>query len=286
MTRIAVLTGSTGGLGREMAKCLANDGCDLILINRSEERAELQVSELRKNFPNRNFQSYIADFLDLGQIRSVVDQILSQTPYIDYLFNNAAILTHRRIMSAQNIESHFAINVVAPYYLCQSLRSLLQNSAEIGHQPIIINVSSGAAFRVKKLDISTLQNPPEIGGIFGAYSNSKLALTAISTMMADELTKQNILVRSVNPGRVKTPMTLENESIPWWIRFGITMTPFTFQPAERQARKVVNAANKYAFSDKNGAFIFQDYETDNPKLAMDTKFTSKLRSLLDELIIQ
>ena len=60
--KVAVVTGSTGGIGQEVCKNLASQGWDLVLINRNGEKAEAQLEQLHKASPERAFRSHIAFF--------------------------------------------------------------------------------------------------------------------------------------------------------------------------------------------------------------------------------
>ena len=75
MTKKALLTGSTGGLGHEMALLLAADGYDLILLNRNKGKASAQQAMLQSKFPEQRFDSVQANLMDIDDIRQASHDI-------------------------------------------------------------------------------------------------------------------------------------------------------------------------------------------------------------------
>ena len=128
-TRTAVVTGSTGGIGAEISKYLAENGWNLVLLNRSAEKAEKQISTLKVTFAKQMFFSYTADMMDLTSLQVALAKIREEHPKISALYNAAGLLTDKRIESNQGIEAHFAVNTLAPYLITQWLRNPLNAGA-------------------------------------------------------------------------------------------------------------------------------------------------------------
>ncbi|MGD1852121.1 MAG: SDR family NAD(P)-dependent oxidoreductase [Cyanophyceae cyanobacterium] len=178
--KTAVLTGSTGGIGQEIARILAQKGWNLGLINRSLSKTNLQLEELRNDYSNQEFTGFTANLMDISELERVAEEVGTKYDQISALYNIAGLLTDKRIMSPQNLEGHFAINTLAPYFLTQRLRKLLSSGTTSDRTAAVINFSSSAANSVKELDVVTLINPEEIGGLMGAYANTKAAIAAAS----------------------------------------------------------------------------------------------------------
>ena len=151
--RTALLTGSTGGLGYKIVQLLAENGWNLILLNRDPKHAAKQLEGLTASFPNQSFDSFIADMLDLEELALAAKNIASAHPNITALFNIAGLLTDQRIVSAQGIEGHFAVNAVAPYFLLASLGQQLRANATQEAPSFIVNFSHSAVNSVKSLDV-------------------------------------------------------------------------------------------------------------------------------------
>lgn len=279
-SKIAVLTGSTGAIGTELAKLLAQEGWNLSLISRSKGKADAQLAQLRALFPDRQFDGWTADLMDTHQIKDVVSKLTSTHPQINALYNISGLLTDKRIMSPQAVEGHFALNTLAPYLLIQGLRPQLTAGASNGNRSVIVNFSSSAANAVKKIDVAQLQNPDKIGGLFDAYAKSKLAVTAVTCFLKDELIKDNILIYSVDPGATKSPMTKKSTGMPFFLRW---LSPLLFSSPDRQAMKIMKGIEAAMTDGESGLFISNGRRKPNPTLALDSAFQTDLQALLQTL---
>ncbi|OAQ66214.1 short chain dehydrogenase [Pochonia chlamydosporia 170] len=107
--RLALVTGSSGGIGLACAKALAAEGCDIILhYSSSHEKAESLASDLRKTYPSQLFVTAQADLTDREATRNLVSKILSN-PVVSEKHNVISILVAnaglgRRIRDVKNIE--------------------------------------------------------------------------------------------------------------------------------------------------------------------------------------
>ncbi|MEO0369192.1 MAG: SDR family NAD(P)-dependent oxidoreductase [Pseudomonadota bacterium] len=277
----ALLTGSTGGLGGEIAQLLAEQGWDLILLNRDKNQTELQLQDLRASFPAQTFNSFIVDLMDMVDIRRVSGDVATAHPQLDAIYNVAGLLTDKRIVSPQGIEGHFALNTIAPYLLTQTLRPQLSAGATPENPTFVANFSSSAVNSVKSLDVSKLVNPDRIGGLMDAYAKTKAALNVMACFLKDDLAVDNIAIFSVDPGATKTKMTTSSEGMPWFIK---PLVPFLFGDPQKQARKLVNGVQLALEKEKSGAFIANGKIKANPPIAHDEGTQNDLRELMDSLI--
>lgn len=277
-TKTAVLTGSTGGIGLEIARILAAQGWNIVLVNRSQEKTDLQLEELQKAYPSQKFTGFIANLMDTSEIKRVAAEIRSRCAEVSALYNIAGLLTDKRIMSPQNIEGHFAINTLAPYVLTQLLREPLSVGAKNAQQSVVVNFSSSAINGVKELDVATLTNPESIGGLMGAYAKSKAALTAVSAAMKEALLEDSILIQAVDPGPTKTSMTGSSDGMPWFV---LLLRPLMFKSAKLQAQRLVNAVETAVSEGTSGLFISEGKRQSYPPIALDKETQAKIKFLLD-----
>jgi len=277
----AVLTGSTGGLGREIARILAQDGWSLILLNRDKEQADIQISSLIDRFPNQAFNGYTANLMDIEDIRKAAKDIAAAHPKIMAIFNIAGLLTDKRVLSPQKIEGHFALNALAPYMLIKALSPQLKAAGTPDYPAYIANFSTSAVNSVKTLDTSKLVKPDTIGGLMDAYAKTKAVLNITSSFLKDELLAENVYIYSVDPGATKTQMTNGNQGMPWFVRF---LAPFLFGDAAKQAQKLVDALEEAVKNKKTAVFISNGKVKPNPPLANDAKVQNSVRALMDALI--
>jgi len=276
--RTAVVTGSTGGLGTEIVRLLAESGYNLVLVNRASDRAKTQRDQMESSFPNRRVLGIDADLMDVTTIHAAAERVKGECGSVTALYNVAGLLTDRRMTSAQGVEGHFAVNTLAPYAMALALREPLSAGSSQGEHSVVVNFSSSAVKGVKALNAVDLVDPSEIGGLFGAYATTKFAVTAVSCMLADEFGQDGTLVVSVDPGATRTGMTKGNLGMPWFLRL---LAPLLFSAPDKQASKLVNGVEQARAAGASGAFIANGRQTKNPPLAMDPEVQADLRSVLD-----
>ncbi|MEO0384173.1 MAG: SDR family NAD(P)-dependent oxidoreductase [Pseudomonadota bacterium] len=274
--KIAVITGSTGGIGSAIADQLAKDEWDLVLVNRNEEKAKQQKVTLEAAHSDAVIDLVQADLMDIAQIKEAAQKIIGMHPQIDALFNNSGVLTSERVISAQGHESNYAVNTLAAYVMTQGLRPALRRDDTV-EKTMIVNTTSAAHKAAKSLDTETLSDPKVIGGLTGAYATTKLALTTMGVAMADGLRADGITVRSVCPGAVVTPMTKTSDAMPGILKL---LVPLLFNAPEKQAAKMIHAARTDSFGGRTGIYITNGKEKPLPKLAMDQHVQARLMAKL------
>ncbi|MEM7748827.1 MAG: SDR family NAD(P)-dependent oxidoreductase [Pseudomonadota bacterium] len=274
--KVAVITGSTGGIGSAIAHQLADEGWTLVLVNRNAKKSALQKEQLTSAYPRARIDVIRANLMDTDQVKQAALEVHSIHPKIDVLYNNSGVLTSQRINSVQGHESNYAINTLAPYVMIECLRSTLKRE-DGASRTMIINTTSSAQNAVKSLNIDALSNPEVIGGLTGAYAATKLALTTIGTAMADGLAGDGIMVRSVCPGTVATPMTKTSDAMPGLLKL---LVPFLFNKPEKQAGKMIYAAKADTYGNRTGIYITNGKEKTIPKHAVDPETQAKLMKKL------
>ena len=277
--KTAILTGSTGGIGQEIARILAQQGWDLGLINRSPQKTNLQLDELRNSYPNQEFTGFTANLMDMSELERVVEEVGSQYTKISALYNVAGFLTDERIMSPQNIEGHFAINTLAPYFFTQRLRKQLSSGTTSERSTVVINFSSSAVNSVKELTVKMLINPEKIGGLMGAYANTKAALAAASLSIKEGLLAEGILIEIVDPGPTKTSMTHSSDGMPLFLRL---LRPLLFKSAKLQAQRLVEGVEAAVRAKQSGLFISEGSQRKHPPIVLDKELQDRIKLLLDQ----
>ena len=202
--RVVLVTGSTGGLGRETAKALARQGDHVIIHGRNVERGERLVAEITAA-GNGSARFYRADFASLAEIRALGETILRDYDRLDVLVNNAGIFfpnSAERRLSEDGYELNFQVNYLSGYVLTRVLTPLLEASAPSR----IINVSSGAQ---EALDFDNLMLESNYEGR-RAYAQSKLAQIMMTFSLADDLSERGIVTNALHPSSLmNTDMVLE-----------------------------------------------------------------------------
>ena len=192
--KVAVVTGSSRGLGQSAAVALAEAGADLALIDRSvaKETARL-VEDL-----GRRVHPIELDLIEAtpAQLDEAIQSVVETLGRVDILVNNAGIIRRAPLLEhqASDWDAVLAINLDAVFYLSQAAakRFVAQGSGKI------INIASMLSFQ---------------GGILvPGYTASKHAVAGITKAFANELAARGVNVNAIAPGYMATDNTAQIRS--------------------------------------------------------------------------
>lgn len=183
--RVAIVTGGSRGLGREMAEGLAEAGASLMLCARREEWLQPTVAEMRE----RGFQveGELCDVSKAEDVQRVVDRTIEVYGEVDILLNNAGVSWGERPekMPLDKWQKVIDINLTGAFLFAQAAgREMLKR--EYGR---IINVSS----------VSGLQSSAD-GPHYAGYAASKAGLFGLTRELAASWGRQGIRVNAIAPG--------------------------------------------------------------------------------------
>jgi 3-oxoacyl-[acyl-carrier protein] reductase len=185
MTRVAIVTGASRGIGAATALRLARDGCAVALAARSVGDLEGVAREIEA----AGGTALVAptDASDPDALSALVDRTVQELGRLDVLVNNAGVLPKARRAERFTVEDFTAtmgVNLMGPWWLaCRAKEAMAAGGC-------IVNVTSSAAFF------------PGIG--LSLYSTSKAALGFMTRVLALEWAHEGIRVVGVAPGKVDT----------------------------------------------------------------------------------
>ena len=194
--QIILITGSTSGLGREVALRLAATGAHIIVHGRNRERGMEVVSEIEKEGKG-SAKFYAADLASFQQTREFAETILRDYDRLDVLINNAGIWLKPedgRQVSADGHELTFAVNYLSGFLLTRMLLPRIIQSAPSR----IVNVASNAQGRAT-IDFDNVMLERNYSDS-RAYSQSKLAQVLFTFDLARELQGTGVIVSAMHPG--------------------------------------------------------------------------------------
>ncbi|MBE6762063.1 MAG: SDR family NAD(P)-dependent oxidoreductase [Ruminococcaceae bacterium] len=123
--RVAV-SGSTGGLGKELCNYLAHLGADLILMDRNENKVSALEKELLSTFGEVNINKIKLDLSDMGLVKSAVSELKVLSP--DIIILNAGAYSIPRHKCDTGLDNVFQINFASPYYIVKKLLPILREN--------------------------------------------------------------------------------------------------------------------------------------------------------------
>ena len=196
--KIAVVTGATRGIGKEIALQLARGGAKVCAIGSNEsglEALNIEVSEAGFSFDN-----YVCDVSDEAAVNSVCAAIIEKYGRVDILVNNAGLWRSGNAFFAEsdseNWRKKIDINILGTMYFCRGvINSMIDN--RYGR---IINIAS-------------------VAGVYGIrtmtdYSMTKGAVIAFSLALAKEVTEYGVTVNCVSPGNILSDPAKESDNPP------------------------------------------------------------------------
>jgi NAD(P)-dependent dehydrogenase (short-subunit alcohol dehydrogenase family) len=208
---VALVTGSSSGIGAEIARRLGADGHHVVVNSRSSVEAGRAVAEEVGG-------SYLqADVADETQARALVDAVLAEHGRLDVLINNAGttqVIAHGDLAAAtpEIWRRLYDVNVVAPFVLVTAAEAALRAAAP----GCVVNVSSLAGVRPTGSSIP--------------YAASKAAFNPPTRLLAKAL-GPDIRVNAVAPGLIETPWTQDWNDLHALVGAGAPMRR-TGQPAD------------------------------------------------------
>lgn len=201
--KIALITGSTSGMGQAEAKLFAKEGAKVIVTGRNVERLDKTVAEIKSD--GGEAVGIIADITTKEGCEKLYQEAMKVWDRIDILVNNAGIFDGRLPLLETDEDLWrrvYATNIDAPYRLNKLvLPQMIERRAGS-----IVNVSSVAGLIASK------------GG--AAYTSSKHALVGLTKQMCSEYAEYGIKINAICPGTIVTPLiadivdTIRNDNIP------------------------------------------------------------------------
>lgn len=190
MSKVALITGATRGIGKQIAIKLAKEGYN-IAINYRKENEELENAKTEIEKCNVKCLPVQGDVSNFEDTKRFVDEVINEFGAIDVLVNNAGITKDMLIlrMQKEDFESVINVNLTGTFNVTKNVVPYMMKK----RSGRIINISSVVG----------------ISGNAGQtnYSASKAGIIGFTKSLAKELASRNILVNAVAPGFIETDMT-------------------------------------------------------------------------------
>lgn len=194
--QVAIVTGSTKGIGKSIAIKLAEQGIKVVITGRNEKQGDEVVRSIEQSGGKAQF--FRVDLASNDEVNSFCDQFMKHYGRLDILVNNAGISGPMGPIlqtPVESIASTFKVNVDSIFLLCQRLIPMMERQ----HWGRVVNISS-IAYRLTPANSAV-------------YNMTKAALNAFTQTLAKEVGPMGITVNAIAPGLILTDRIL-NERLP------------------------------------------------------------------------
>lgn len=215
-----VITGGNAGAGYQATRILLTKGAKVIMLNRSAERSEAAVEDLKAEFGAEAQVSYIRmDLSDLASVRQAATLLLTQTSQIDALICNAAIAqVPTQKFTKDGFESQLGTNHYGHFVLCGMLFDLMDKS----QGRIVVVASLGYKLGIRTIQFDDM-NWDKNYSANPVYSQSKLAQMMFAYELQDKAkaANKNVKVYVCHPGASATSLISTSGGFltraVWWL---------------------------------------------------------------------
>lgn len=184
--KIAIITGGSSGIGKELAKELLKDNYRVLIIGKTKNHVQETLNELKEI--SGNCSGFVCDINDEKRVKYLVNEILKENHKVDLLVNNAGFSYYKEFieLSEDEIKEIINTNLLGTMYFCKFIIPYMEKQG-YGH---IVNVASVAGrIGFPKLSV---------------YCAAKFGVVGFSESLYYEMKKKNINVTLVCPGAVDT----------------------------------------------------------------------------------
>jgi NAD(P)-dependent dehydrogenase (short-subunit alcohol dehydrogenase family) len=197
-TGVAVVTGASGGIGRWIARGLAEAGCHVVMVGRNGDRLKAAEGWIRQSVPGARTEAMVVDLASLAQTRALGQSLRQRHPAIEILVNNAGVFLHRREVTAEGHEKVLAVNHLAPFVLTNELLPALAAAGRGRVVTIGSSTSDRATLDPDNLELARGWN------MVSAYRRSKLAQMMTTFELSERSSALGVTANVVHPGAVAT----------------------------------------------------------------------------------
>jgi NAD(P)-dependent dehydrogenase (short-subunit alcohol dehydrogenase family) len=274
--KIALITGSTEGIGKATAMGLAKIGYRVILHGRNAEKTKKIKEEIALVSGNKNIDILVADLSSLEQVQKMAQYFKSKYSHLDLLINNAGLMNPERKVSQDGFELNFQVNYLSHFLLT----NLLLEPIKKAPQGRIVNVTS-SLYHTGKVNFDDLQSSKNYS-LMTTYNTTKLFLVYFTLSLSEKLKSTNVTANCLHPGVVNTRLARDFKGPLKWI-FAMLTKVFFISP-EKGAENSLFVATSSTLANASGNYFENKKIVDLKPIALIKKNQEKIWSNSQELI--
>jgi NAD(P)-dependent dehydrogenase (short-subunit alcohol dehydrogenase family) len=201
--RVAIVTGSSSGIGYETARVLANKKATVIIAVRNLEKGKTAANKIREDYKNADINVMELDLASLESVRTFADHFLQNYLRLDLLINNAGVMVPPYSKTKDGFELQMGTNHLGHFALTGLLIDVIQDTQDSR----IVTVSSGA-HQYGRLDFHDLNWEKRKYKAWRAYGDSKIANLYFTYQLDRKLKEKNLstLAAASHPGWTATEL--------------------------------------------------------------------------------
>jgi gluconate 5-dehydrogenase len=209
--RVALVTGCSTGLGVQMAKALASQGCNIVALARRQELIEKVASEIAEEYGVKTLPVR-CDITDTEMVNAAVKKIMDEFGRIDILINNAGTgaVAPAEDITDEQFGNELNIDLFGSFKVARAVAKAAMIPAKYGR---IINIASMYGLVGNKIAPCS------------PYHAAKGGVVNLSRGLAGEWGKYGITVNCICPGYFWTPLTKETLNTDWFKEYSKTVIP-------------------------------------------------------------
>jgi len=199
--KVAIVTGSSSGIGLETARVLANKNAHVIIAVRNLTKGQAAESQIKLQNPNAMVDIMELDLASLESVASFARAFKNKYSQLNFLVNNAGVMVPPKSKTTDGFELQFGTNHLGHFALTGHLIDVLKNTPNAR----IVNVSS-MAHKAGNLDFNDLQWDSRDYKKWNAYGDSKIANLYFTSQLGKKLNNTAVKVTAAHPGWTATEL--------------------------------------------------------------------------------
>jgi NAD(P)-dependent dehydrogenase (short-subunit alcohol dehydrogenase family) len=277
--KVSMVTGATGGIGRVIATELARLGSALVLVCRDAAAGERLRQQIAAETGADRAEVIAADLSSQAEVRRVAGEFTARHQRLHVLVNNVGAHYRKRLVSADGVEMHVAVDYLAGF----GLTVLLLDQLRAGAPSRVVNVVSDAMNdartvttrgrpRPVTLDPGELGDLRQVNGAAGfapfeAYGRAKLLTTMSGYVLASQLRDAGVTVNAVHPGITATGIV--DDIVHPLMKPFLGLIKRSLLTPQQGAAPVLRLATAPELADVTGRYFVRDDEHRSPEVSYD-----------------
>jgi len=213
--KIALVTGGTDGIGKEIARGLAQIMAELVIVGLDADKGARAEREIRASANNCDVHFVQADLSLVREARRLGDAVAKRWPAIHYLVHSAGFVRGRRVLTAEGLESNFATNYLSRFALTTRLLPSLRAAGRPGEAARILLVSHpGFNGAIQYDDVNLTTNYSTIKAFKQFHYANDVFAVELARRLSITGERPSVTISCLHPGPTKTNIDKE---MPLWM---------------------------------------------------------------------